>query len=138
MIIPTHNRADLLPRAARSVLGQTYDDYEIIIVDDCSTDGTSETVLSWGDNRIRYIRHTENRRQSASLNTGIDAARGEYVAFLDDDDEWMPDKLELQVAELESGGAEVGLVYGWLDQVDDTTRSVQPKYRENDVRRSVD
>lgn len=130
VIIPTHNRANLLPRAVRSVFDQTYENYEIIIVDDCSTDRTTETVMSWEDDRIKYIRHTENRRQSASLNTGIDAAMGEYIAFLDDDDEWMPDKLEQQVAEMESCGSEVGLVYGWLDQVDDTTRKVQPKYRK--------
>ena len=130
VIIPTHNRADLLPRAVSSVLCQTCDDYEIIIVDDCSTDHTRETVSSWNEERIRYIRHTENRRQSCALNTGIQKARGKYVAFLDDDDEWVPTKLERQIAILESGGPRVGLVYGWLDQVDDTTGRIQPRYRK--------
>ena len=130
VIIPTHNRADLLPRAVSSVLCQTYDDYEIIIVDDCSTDHTRETVASWNEERIRYIRHTENRRQSCALNTGIQKARGKYVAFLDDDDEWVPTKLERQAAVLESTGPRVGLVYGWLDQVDDTNGRIQPRYRK--------
>ena len=130
VIIPTHNRADLLPRAVNSVLSQTYDHYEIIIVDDCSTDHTRETVSSWNEERVRYIKHTEKRRQSGALNTGIDKARGEYIAFLDDDDEWVPTKLERQVAVLETNGPRVGLVYGWMDQLDDTTGSVQPRYRK--------
>ena len=98
VIIPTYNRADILPRAVSSALSQTYDDCEIIIVDDCSTDHTRETVSAWSEERIRYIRHAENRRQSGALNTGIDNARGQYVAFLDDDDEWVPTKLERQFA----------------------------------------
>ena len=130
VIIPTHNRAYLLPRAVNSVLSQTYGHYEIIIVDDCSTDHTRETVSSWNEERVRYIKHTENRRQSGAINTGIDKARGEYIAFLDDDDEWVPTKLERQVAVLESNGPRVGLVYGWVDRVDDTTGSTRPQYRK--------
>ena len=97
VVIPTYNRADLLPRAIRSVLSQTYWNCELIIVDDCSTDNTREVVSTWTDSRIRYIRHPENRHQSGAINTGIEHARGQYVAFLDDDDEWMPTKLEKQV-----------------------------------------
>ena len=130
VVIPTYNRAELLPRAINSVLSQTYDDYEIIIVDDCSTDHTREVVTTWSEERVRYIRHAENRQQSGALNTGINHARGQYVAFLDDDDEWVPTKLERQVAALESGGPTVGLVYGWLDQVNDRTGYVHPQYRK--------
>ena len=130
VIIPTYNRADLLPRAVKSALSQTYDDYEILIVDDCSTDHTRETVSAWDDERVRYTRHTENRGQSGALNMGIHNASGQYIAFLDDDDEWVPTKLEKQVAVLESSDPKVGLVYGWLDQVNDEAGCVQPRYRK--------
>ena len=130
VIIPTYNRANLLPRAVRSVLSQTYLDYEIIVVDDCSTDSTPEVVAAWKDERVRYISHSVNRRQSGALNTGIENARGEYVAFLDDDDEWLPIKLGNQIAALEASGPNVGLVYGWLDQSDDQSGRTRPQYRK--------
>ena len=97
VIIPTYNRADLLPRAVNSVLSQTFSDYEIIIVDDHSPDNTQDVIAAFTDPRIRSIRHRTNRRQSAAINTGIANAMGEYIAFLDDDDEWLPNKLEGQV-----------------------------------------
>jgi glycosyltransferase involved in cell wall biosynthesis len=95
--VSTYNRAHLLGRALRSVLAQTFQDYEIIVVDDGSTDNTEEVVRSFGDARIQYLRHESNRGQSAAINTGIRAATGEYVAFLDDDDEWLPEKLAIQL-----------------------------------------
>ena len=128
-VIATYNRADLLPRAVRSVLSQTYQDHELIIVDDCSTDKTREVVSAWTDSRILYVRHQENRHQSGAINTGIEHARGEYMAFLDDDDEWVPTKLEKQVGVFESSGPGVGLVYGWVDEVDDSTGRTRTKYR---------
>ena len=88
VVITTYNRASLLPRAVYSVLAQTYEDYELVIVDDCSTDDTPEVVRTFADSRIRAIRHADNMGQSAAVNTGIRLARGEYIAFLDDDDEW--------------------------------------------------
>ena len=128
-IVTTHNRAELLPRAVDSVLSQTYRDLELIIVDDCSSDNTPEVVAGFDDRRIRSIRHPDNRRPSAARNTGIASARGEYIAFLDDDDEWLPAKLEKQVALLDSQLSRVGLVYGWLDEVDDSTGRTRPSYR---------
>jgi len=110
VIIPTYNRAHLVGRAIRSVLNQTYQDFEIIVVDDGSTDNTEEVVKSFNDPRIRYIRHEKNRGGSAARNTGIRAARGEYIAFLDSDDEWLPTKLEKQIELLETAPA-IGAVY---------------------------
>ena len=97
VVIPTHNRAELLKRAVRSVLGQTYRNLEIIVVDDASSDNTQVAVESFGDNRIRYIRHQTNRGGAAARNTGIQVARGDFIAFLDDDDEWVPEKTEEQL-----------------------------------------
>ena len=129
VIVPTHNRADLLPRAVDSVLAQTCGSYEILIVDDCSSDDTQDVIAGFFDPRIRSFRHDRNRGQSAAINTGIEHARGDFVGFLDDDDEWLPRKLEGQVALLDSAPQTVGLVYGWMDRVDDSSGRVIPAYR---------
>ena len=117
-IVTTHNRAAMLPRAVESVLAQTYDDYELIIVDDCSTDDTPEVIRSFGDSRIRAFRHAANMGVSAARNTGIHLACGEYIAFLDDDDEWTEQKLSRQVWALDDAYPRVSLVYTWFDHVD--------------------
>jgi glycosyltransferase involved in cell wall biosynthesis len=113
VIIPTYNRAQLLSRAVRSVLDQTYQNLEITIVDDASSDQTGEILKQFRDPRIKYLRHEENKGGSASRNTGIRVARGKYIGFLDDDDEWMPSKLECQVEHLENNGR-VDVVYTGL------------------------
>ena len=110
VIIPTYNRASLLPRAVNSVLAQTYSDYEIIVVDDCSPDNTQDVIAAFSDPRIRSFRHVTNRRQSAAINTGIANARGEYIAFLDDDDEFTPTSLADRLAVFASSPTEVALV----------------------------
>lgn len=96
-IIPVYNRVRLVQRAIRSVLNQTFEDFELILVDDGSTDGLAEAMSSLSDPRFRLIRHAVNRGSSAARNTGISAARGHYVAFLDSDDYWLPEKLEYQL-----------------------------------------
>jgi len=101
VVIPTHNRAELLRRAIRSVLDQTYGNLEIIVVDDASKDNLYEVVTDFGDPRIQYIRHESSRGGSAARNTGIRAATGEFIAFLDDDDEWEPQKTEEQLGSLQ-------------------------------------
>lgn len=102
VVIPTYNRAEFLPRAVESVLRQTVDDFELIVVDDASTDDTEAVVERFDDPRVEYVRHGTNRGGSAARNTGIERSSGEYIAFLDSDDEWYPRKLERQVEELRS------------------------------------
>jgi len=111
VVIPTYNRAGLLGRAVQSVLNQTFQDFEIIIVDDGSTDKTEEVVKSFKNELTRYIRHEKNRGANAARNTGIKAARGEYVAFQDSGDEWLPQKLEKQMKVFENASPDVGVVY---------------------------
>jgi len=101
VIIPTHNRASLLRRAITSVLEQTYNNLEVIIVDDASNDETRKIISNIQDERIQYIRHKTNKGGSAARNSGIRAATGEYIAFLDDDDEWEPKKTEEQMKVLQ-------------------------------------
>ncbi len=111
VIIPTYNRAHLIGRAIQSVLNQTYQDFEVIVVDDGSIDNTEKIVKSFNDPRIRYIRHEKNKGAAAARNTGIRAARGKYIAFQDSDDEWLSEKLEKQMKIFENAPAEVGVVY---------------------------
>lgn len=100
VVIPTYNRARTLGRAIRSVLDQTFKDLELIVVDDGSTDSTACSVQRYQEPRLRYLRHAVNRNGSVARNSGIAASRGEYIAFLDSDDEWLPRKLELQLRRL--------------------------------------
>lgn len=97
VIIPTYNRAGTIKRAVKSILAQTYQDYEIIIVDDASTDNTEDIVNAIHDNRIRYIKLTKNGGACKARNVGIKNALGKYISFLDSDDEWNPKKLEKQL-----------------------------------------
>lgn len=105
VVIPTYKRAELVLRAIQSVLQQTFQNFEIIIVDDCSPDNTGDAVRTIRDPRIRYLRHDVNKGLPAGRNTGIDAARGRYLAFLDDDDEWRPEKLEREHAAIQNHDA---------------------------------
>ena len=107
VIIPTYNRAKTLRRSIDSVLQQTYSDLELIIVDDCSTDNTSTLIQEIADSRVRYIRLQHNQGACVARNTGIENARGEYIAFQDSDDVWLPDKLKKQMSVMEETGAEV-------------------------------
>ncbi len=119
VIIPTYNRGKLLCKAIKSVLQQTFSDFELIVVDDASTDQTRATIEQFQDSRIRYFRHERNAGVCKTRNTGLAAAQGDYVAFLDSDDEWAPDKLEKQVARFQQSSQEVGVIYSWLTIVDE-------------------
>lgn len=102
VIVPTFNRAATLLRALNSVAVQTYREWELLVVDDGSTDGTAEVVRQWLENRnladrARLLPPLENQGVSRARNRGAEAARGEWLAFLDSDDEWLPDRLERQM-----------------------------------------
>lgn len=97
VIIPAYNRAHTLQRAIDSVLSQTYQCFELIVVDDCSQDDTPLLLNRIKDPRLNSIRHAINSGAAAARNTGIKAATGKYIAFLDSDDEWLPQKLEEQI-----------------------------------------
>jgi len=118
VVIPTHNRAELVVRAIRSVLGQTYRNLECIVVDDASTDNTADAVRAIQDPRLIYLRHEQSKHASATRNTGIAAAKGEFIAFLDDDDEWLAEKLQAQISVFSTESSEVGMVYCWADYYD--------------------
>ena len=111
VIIPTYNRAGFLHRAIASVLSQTFDDFAIIVVDDGGDNTTKSVVNSFGDQRLRYVRNENNMGEGRSRNVGLSNSSAEYIAFLDDDDEWLPEKLQLQVDLLESQPVKVGGVY---------------------------
>ncbi len=100
-VITTHNRLSLLPRAIESVLSQTYPNIECIVVSDASMDGTAEYCSSRTDIRFINIPKEESKGGNHARNEGIKAAKGEYIAFLDDDDYWLPTKIEKQIALIE-------------------------------------
>jgi glycosyltransferase involved in cell wall biosynthesis len=109
VIIPTYQRAHLVSQAIESVLAQTYSDYEIIVVNNGSTDNTTEVLSQFG-NKIRVIHIQENKGSSFARNLGMNASNGRYLAFLDDDDLWLPNKLEKQIPYLDSH-SNIGLIY---------------------------
>ncbi len=113
VLIPTYNRAARLMAAVKSVQAQTYGAWELIVVDDASTDTTQEVMhdLSAADARIKYVRFDLNQGQSAARNRAAELAAGKYLAFLDSDDEWLPEKLAQQVSFFESQSETVALTY---------------------------
>ena len=111
VVIPTFDRANLVRRAIASVLAQTIEDFEIIVVDDGSTDNTGEVVRAFGDPRIQLVRLTENRGPAAARNAGIAAARGELISLLDSDDEYLPTFLERTHATLAQTDSRVGFCW---------------------------
>jgi len=122
--------------AIQSVLGQTYRDFELIVVDDASTDGTEEAVKAFNDNRIRYVRHMMNRGVSGAKNTGIKNANEKYIAFLDDDDEWLPEYLGIMINVMDRERKQTGLAFAsFYDVAPDTgvvlnVRKQQKKQRK--------
>lgn len=105
VVIPTRNRRDLLALTLRSVLAQRDVDVEVVVVDEASTDGTPELVADLGDDRITLLRNERPLQVAGARNRGIAAARCDWVAFVDDDDLWSPDKLSRQLAAAADAGA---------------------------------
>ena len=125
VIIPTYNRADAVRRAVQSVLDQAFADHEIIVVDDGSTDGTGAAMAAFGA-RVTYVRQ-ENRGPAAARNLGIRRSQGRFIAFLDDDDEFLAGKLEAQVAFMDAS-AEFGMTYTGVESVDESGMVVPDYY----------
>jgi len=117
IIIPTYNRAGFLKEAIKSVLAQTYKNIEVIVVDDGSTDNTPKLVKQFTDKRIIYLRQ-ENKGASSARNKGIESARGNYIAFLDSDDIWLPQKIEKQLKIFNISRCNPGLVYTGIQYMD--------------------
>lgn len=117
VIIPAYNRPNTLSRAIDSVLNQTYENIEIIVVDDNNENSeyrkeTEKCMQKYESNcKLRYLKHKHNKNGAAARNTGISNSNGDYVAFLDDDDEFMPKKLDLQVNKLEKLDESWGAIY---------------------------
>ena len=117
VITPTYNRVEYLGNSIESVLSQTYSDFELIIVDDNPIQSearkkTEEVIRKYSDSRIRYIKNPMNLGGAAARNRGIDEARGEYIAFLDDDDIYLPDRLKVQVESMQKNGWDVCVMDG--------------------------
>jgi len=134
IIIPTYNRAHMIGDAIQSVLNQSFQNFEIIIVDDASTDSTENIVKGFSDKRIKYIQHKVNKGGSAARNTGIKASTGKFIAFLDSDDWWHPKKLENQLSKMETSKLSPALVYTGLKQVNNEGKLIKeiiPIFRGN-------
>ena len=113
VIVPTRNRAGyLLRRSIDSVLAQTFRDFELIVVDDASSDETPQLLATFTDPRLRVIRREQSSGVAAARNAGVREARGEFVAFNDDDDVWLARKLERQVEAMQAASPDVGLCLG--------------------------
>ena len=105
VIMPSYNTANYIAESVKSVIAQTYTDWELIIVDDCSTDNTDEIVAPFlTDPRIRYIKNEKNSGAAVSRNRALREAKGKWIAFLDSDDLWLPEKLQKQIAFMEENG----------------------------------
>jgi glycosyltransferase involved in cell wall biosynthesis len=131
VVISTYNRQEKLERAIHSVLTQSFKEIEVIIVDNASTDNTTLKVANFKDERIVYIRHEANKGGPAARNTGIKAARAPFIAFLDDDDQWDPSKLEKQVQKMNESSSKVGLVYVGTEVFDESKNSLIQTYKPN-------
>lgn len=134
IVIPAYNSLKFLPETMESVFKQTFKDFEVLVVNDGSSDDTEHWVSQIADPRVKLITQ-ENQGLSGARNTGIAHASGEYIAFLDADDLWEPTKLEKQVLCLEEN-SEIGLVYTWVALIDENgnfTGRVFKNYAENDV-----
>lgn len=101
IIMPSFNTGRYIKKSIESVLAQTYQNWELLIVDDCSVDNTDEIVASFSDERIKYFKNEKNSGAAISRNRALREAKGKWIAFLDSDDLWLPEKLEKQIAFME-------------------------------------
>lgn len=129
IVIPLYNREKEIPRAINSCLGQGFRDFEVVVVDDASTDRSVEVVGSFGDPRIRLVQHAVNRGVSPARNTGVDASTGEWILFLDSDDELLPDALSRIEARTRQAPDDIGRLF-LMNQLDDGAVSPDPPLTE--------
>jgi glycosyltransferase involved in cell wall biosynthesis len=133
VITPSYNSASFIEKTIQSVIAQTFTDWELIIVDDCSTDDSINIIHSYveQDSRINLIQLSKNSGAAVARNTAIKAAQGRYIAFLDGDDLWMPEKLEKQVAFMKRTG--YTLTYTYYEKITEdgmgTGHYVTPPYQ---------
>lgn len=132
IIVPTFNREKLLLRSIETIYSQSYTRYEIIIIDDASTDKTENTVKKLNDKRIVYRKNEYNVGASESRNMGIYLAIGDYVSFLDSDDEWYDEKLECQINRVRAIRAQNWLCYTQVEIVTNNRTIYQPKRKKRD------
>jgi glycosyltransferase involved in cell wall biosynthesis len=140
VVLPTYGRPEYFEEAVDSVASQTYPAVELVVVDDCSPEPVAPLLdgVDTAGLDVTLVRHEENRGACAARNTGIEAATGAYVAFIDDDDTWLETKLERQVAVAESSGPEVGAVYTGQRFVDDgETTNVRAPTTSGDVTAAI-
>jgi glycosyltransferase involved in cell wall biosynthesis len=138
VVIPVFCREGTIERALVSVAAQTFQDYEILVVDDASTDRTVEVVQGLGLKELRIIRHDTNRGPAAARNTGIKAARGRWIALLDSDDEWSRDKLTRQMAAMQAAGRNVrGCATGFHMVKNEQTSTVRLDYDSGEFRKLI-
>ncbi len=119
VVIPTYNRPELLKKAVDSVLAQTFSDFEVIVVDDGLEQRAERIISGVNDPRVTYIQHEKSRGGGAARNTGIKNASGDFVAFLDDDDEWIREKLEIQMRQFENTPNDVGFCFSAVKNIKD-------------------
>src|SRR5262249_1271847 len=133
VVIPVHNRPAAVRRAIDSVLAQTRQDFELIVVDDGSDSAVAEAVHAIDDARVVFIRHAVNRGASAARNTGVRASRAPLIAFLDSDDVWLPTKLERQLEVFTRASERLGLVYTGSERIyaDGTSETYIPQRRDD-------
>lgn len=120
VIMPSYNTANFIEESINSVLNQTHQNFELIIVDDCSTDNTDEVVAQIKDERIRYIKNEKNSGAAVSRNRALREAKGKWIAFLDSDDVWLPEKLEKQLAFMKENGYKFS--YTAYEQIDESSQ----------------
>lgn len=123
VIMPSWNTSNFIAESIQSVIDQTYENWELIIVDDCSTDNTDEVVAEFTDKRIRYFKNEKNSGAALSRNRALREAKGEWIAFLDSDDLWNPDKLEHQINFMNEHG--YTLSYTEYEKIDEESKPLR-------------
>lgn len=129
VVLPVYNREDTIARAINSVLNQTYTNLEIIVVDDCSTDQSLRKIREFQDDRISVIALNQNAGANAARNKGAMAAKGQFIAFQDSDDEWAEDKLEVQICDMVNRNLSASFCAHYL--IENTGQSIVPKDYED-------